>query len=131
MVFLCNSSTTTDEASRHHTALKVLSKCFVQDNLLFIYVHCKCIHVHIMSIVIYRVCRRQTMDKVLAIDRPSPRVAAFIDNQKRQYFVITERRVLWWYLPCHLPCFTHLQPIMFLIWHIRKIQHPDSVGRTI
>ena len=83
------------------------------------------------------------MDKVLAIDRPSPRVAAFVNNQKRQYFVITERRVL-----CEVPSLPLALFHTFAAYYVFNlaypkecekllfflqdyiIQHPDSVGRT-
>lgn len=42
------------------------------------------------------------MDDVLSVDRPSPSVAAFLTDQKRQYF---EKRVL-----CEVPC---LQDALF------------------
>lgn len=83
------------------------------------------------------------MDDVLAINRPSPRVAAFLTDQKRQYFVVTENKVL-----CEVPS---LQDALFytfasyyvfnlaypkecekLLFFLQDyvVQHPDSVGRT-
>ena len=83
------------------------------------------------------------MDDVLAINWPSPRVAAFLTDQKRQYFVITESKVL-----CEVPSlqdalfYTFASYYVFNLAYPKEceklffflqdyiVQHPDSVGRT-
>lgn len=75
------------------------------------------------------------MDDVLAINQPSTRVALFLTDQKRQYFIVTENKVL-----CEVPslqdallhiCILSSYPKECeLLFFLYVFQHPNYVGRT-
>ena len=83
------------------------------------------------------------MADALGGERPSPRIAAFLTDQKRQYFVVSEKKVL-----CEVPALQDALFYVFAAYYVFNlaypkdcekllfflqdyvIQHPDSVSRT-
>ena len=61
------------------------------------------------------------MDDVLSVDRPSPTVAAFLTDQKRQYFVITEKQVL-----CEVPCLQDALFYTFAAYYVFNLAYPKE-----
>ena len=63
---------------------------------------------------------------VLAVNRPSPRVAAFLTDQKRQYFVITENKVL-----CEVPSLQGALFYAFASYFVFNLAHPNECEKLL
>ena len=66
------------------------------------------------------------MDDVLTGAKPSPRVAAFLTDQKSQYFVVTEKKVL-----CEVPSFQDALFYTFACYYVFNLAYPKECEKVL